>query len=60
MKTECIANRTDLSLEDTSKKVILLIDVACPNKYNKVPNNMKRTINYALNYKNKEKGTEWK
>ena len=26
MKTEYIANRTDLSLEDTSKKVILLID----------------------------------
>ena len=36
MKTGCIAHRLDLTLEDTSKKTILLIDMARPNEYNKV------------------------
>ena len=33
MRTDCIARRPDLTLEDTSKKTILLIDMACPNEY---------------------------
>ena len=48
----------DLALEDKSKKAILLIDMACPNEYNKIPKRGKRlgtTINYALNYENDKK-----
>ena len=35
MRTKCIARRPDLTLEDTAKKRILLIDMACPNESNK-------------------------
>ena len=35
MRTDCITCRQNLTLEDTSKKTILLIDMPCPNKYNK-------------------------
>ena len=31
MRTECIARRHDFTLEDTSKKTMLLNDMACPN-----------------------------
>ena len=57
MKTGCIAHRLDLTLEDTSKKTILLIDMARPNEYNKVTYQTKRlrsTIDYASNYENDE------
>ena len=33
---DCITHRPDLTLEDTSKKTILLIDMACPNENNKL------------------------
>ena len=36
MRTVCIARRPDLTLEDTSKITMLLIDMACPNEYKKV------------------------
>ena len=36
MIMNCIARRPDITLEETSKKTILLIDMACPNEYNKV------------------------
>ena len=36
MRTDCIARRPDLTLDDTSKKTILLIDMACPNENNKI------------------------
>ena len=36
MRTDCITHRPDLTLEDASKKTILLIDMACPNEYNKI------------------------
>ena len=36
MRTDCIARRPDLTLEDKSKKTILLIDMACPNENNKI------------------------
>ena len=36
MRTDCIARRPDLALEDTSKKTILLIDMTCPNESNKI------------------------
>ena len=36
MRTDCIARRPDLALEDTSKKTILLIDMASPNESNKI------------------------
>ena len=32
MRTDGIARRPDLTLEDTSKKTMLLIDMACPNE----------------------------
>ena len=35
MRTKCVARRPDLTLEDTSKKLIMLIDMACPNEANK-------------------------
>ena len=35
MRTSCIARRPDLTLEDTAKKTILLIDMACPNESSK-------------------------
>ena len=36
MRRKCITLRPYLTLEDTSKKTILLIDMACPKEYNKV------------------------
>ena len=36
MRTDGITRRPDLALEDTSKKTILLIDMACPNENNKI------------------------
>ena len=36
MRTDGITRRPDLALEDTSKKAILLIDMACPNENNKI------------------------
>ena len=35
MRTNCIARKPDLTLEDTAKKTILLIDMACLNESNK-------------------------
>ena len=35
IRTNCIARRPDLTLEDIAKKTILLIDTACPNESNK-------------------------
>ena len=35
-RTDCIARRHDLTLEDTSKKTVLLIHMACSNEYNKI------------------------
>ena len=36
IRTDCIAGRSDFTLEDTLKKVILLIDMVRPNEYNKI------------------------
>ena len=36
MRADGTARRLDLTLEDTSKKTILLIDMACPNENNKI------------------------
>ena len=36
IRTDCIARRPELTLEDTSKKKILLIAMACSNKNNKI------------------------
>ena len=38
MRTDCITSRPDLTWEVTSKKTILLIDIACPNENNKMAN----------------------
>ena len=35
MRTSCTARRPDLTLEDSEKKEITLIDMACPNEWNK-------------------------
>ena len=35
MRNSCTARRPDLTLEDTEKKLILLVDMACPNEKNK-------------------------
>ena len=34
MRNSCKARRPDLTLEDTEKKMILLVDIACPNEKN--------------------------
>ena len=35
MRNSCTARRPDLTLEDTEKKMILLVDMACQNEKNK-------------------------
>ena len=35
MRNSCTARRPDLTLEDTEKKMILLVDMACSNEKNK-------------------------
>ena len=53
MRTDGITRRPDLALEDTSKKTILLIDMACPNENNKIAKRDEKigsTVDYALNY----------
>ena len=46
MRTGCIARQPDLTLEDTSKKMILLIDMACPNEYNKIAKQDEKIAKY--------------
>ena len=41
MKTDCVARRPDLTLEDASKKTIIVIDMACPNEHSKIAKKMK-------------------
>ena len=36
MRTDCIARRPDLTLEDTSKKTIVLVDMTWPNECNEI------------------------
>ena len=36
MRTGCIARRPDFTLEATSKEMMLLIDMACQNEYDKI------------------------
>ena len=35
MRTNCTTSRPDPTLEDTENKVVILIDMACPNEMNK-------------------------
>ena len=46
MRMDCIARRPDLTLEDTSKKTVLLIDMACPNEYNKIAKRDEKIAKY--------------
>ena len=46
LRTECIARRPDPPSEDTSKKTILLIDMACLNEYNKIAKQDKKIGKY--------------
>ena len=50
MRTNCIARTPDLSLEDTSKKTILLIDMACPNENNKIAKQIEKIGKYNRLY----------
>ena len=36
MRTSCTARRPDLTLEDSEKREIILLDMACPNESNKI------------------------
>ena len=47
VRTHCIARRLDLILEDASKKTILLIDMVCPNKYNKIAKRDEKIARYS-------------
>ena len=57
MRTNCNARRPNLTLEDTAKKTILLIDMACPNELHKEAKREKkmRKYSYASNCENDEK-----
>ena len=46
MRTDGTARRPDLTLEDTSKKTIRLIDMACPNENNKIAKRDGKIGNY--------------
>ena len=46
MRTNCIGRRPDLTLEDTSKKTILLINMAYPNECNKIAKRDKKIAKY--------------
>ena len=46
MRTDGIARRPDLTLYDTSKKTILLIDMACLNENNKIAEQDKKIGKY--------------
>ena len=46
IRTDCIARRPDLTVEDTSKKTILLIDMVCPNENNKIAKRDKKIRKY--------------
>ena len=46
MTTDGIAGKPDLTLEDTSKKTILLIDMAYPNENNKIAKQDEKTGQY--------------
>ena len=47
MRTDGIASRPDLTLEDTSKKTILLIDIGCPNESNKIAKRNEKIGKYS-------------
>ena len=36
MRTSCTARRPDLTLKDSEKREIILLDMACPNESNKI------------------------
>ena len=46
MRTDCITSRPDLTWEVTSKKTILLIDMACPNENNKIAKQVEKIGKY--------------
>ena len=46
VRTDCIARRPDLTLEDTSKKTVLLINMAYPNEYNEIAKRDKKIAKY--------------
>ena len=43
MKADGISRRPDITLEDTWKKTILLIDMTCPRENNKIEKRDKKT-----------------
>ena len=72
MRTDCNARRPDLTLEDTSKKTIILIAMLCPNEYNKIGKRdvkigkyyrgikeLKGSIRQIFEYDNNDKKLEW-
>lgn len=48
MRTDCIARRPSLTLKDTSKKAILLIDIAYSKEYKKIVKRDEMYRNYHL------------
>ena len=46
MRTNTRGRRPDLTLEDTTKKTILLVDMACPIESNKETKRMNKIIKY--------------
>ena len=50
MRTSCTARRPDLTLEDSRKKEIMLIDMACPYESNKDGKREESTNSFVMNY----------
>ena len=50
IRTDGIARRPDLTLEDKSKKTILLIDMGCPNENNKIAKRDEKIPKYSRLY----------
>ena len=46
MRTNCTARRPDLMLEDTVKRTITLVDIACPTEANKDVKREEKTRKY--------------
>ena len=46
MRVSCVARRPDLTIEDSEKKIIMIIDMACPNEANKEEKRLEKIRKY--------------
>ena len=46
MRVSCVARRPDLTIEDSEKKIIMIIDMSCPNEANKEEKRLEKIRKY--------------